>query len=128
MDADSTHLETAKEVGADRIELYTELYAAAYGSDKAETVLEQFALAATTAQEIGLGVNAGHDLNLENLGRFCSIPNVLEVSIGHALISHALELGLFSAVQAYLSILNQCNSSGIRITVSGQLRLGAYSL
>ena len=113
MDADSTHLERAKEVGADRIELYTEPYAAAHGSDKAAAALEKFAIAAKLAQEVGLGVNAGHDLNLENLGEFCSIPNVLEVSIGHALVSDALEMGLFSAVQAYLSILNQCNSPRI---------------
>lgn len=110
MDANGTHLEKAKEVGADRIELYTEPYAAAYGSDKAEDALEQFALAAKRAQQVGLGVNAGHDLNLRNLGRFCSIPNVLEVSIGHALVSDALETGLFNAVQAYLKILNECNS------------------
>lgn len=114
MDADNPRLEGAKEVGADRIELYTEPYAAAYGSAKAEAVLEQFALAAKRAQEVGLGVNAGHDLNLENLGEVCSIPNVLEVSIGHALVSDALEMGLFNAVQAYLSILNECNSPRIR--------------
>ncbi|HZE72009.1 MAG TPA: pyridoxine 5'-phosphate synthase [Pyrinomonadaceae bacterium] len=107
MDANSAHLERAREVGADRIELYTEPYAAAYGSVKAEAVLEQFTRAAKAAQEVGLGVNAGHDLNLENLGEFCSIPNVLEVSIGHALVADALEMGLFSAVQAYLNILNQ---------------------
>jgi pyridoxine 5-phosphate synthase len=107
MDANSNHLERAREVGADRIELYTEPYAAAYGSVKAEAVLEQFTRAAKAAQEVGLGVNAGHDLNLENLGEFCSIPNVLEVSIGHALVADALEMGLFSAVQAYLNILNQ---------------------
>jgi pyridoxine 5-phosphate synthase len=113
MDADSTHLERAKEVGADRIELYTEPYAAAHGSDKAEAALEKFALAAKLAQEVGLGVNAGHDLNLENLGEFCSIPNILEVSIGHALVSDSLEMGLFSAVQAYLGILSEGNSSQV---------------
>jgi len=105
MDADITHMEAAKEVGADRIELYTEPYAAAYGSKTSEAVFMQFATAARKAQEVGLGVNAGHDLNLENLGKFCSIPNVLEVSIGHALISDALELGLTNAVQAYLKVL-----------------------
>lgn len=109
MDADSPELEMAKEVGADRIELYTEPYAATYGSDEAEIVFEQFRRAAMRAQEAGLGVNAGHDLNLENLGKFCSIPNVLEVSIGHALISDALELGLFDAVGAYLKVLWECN-------------------
>ena len=107
MDADSNHLERVREIGADRIELYTEPYAAAYGSVNAKAVLDQFARAAKTAQEVGLGVNAGHDLNLENLSEFCSIPNLLEVSIGHALVADALEMGLFSAVQAYLNILNQ---------------------
>lgn len=109
MDADSPHIEMAQAIGADRIELYTEPYAAAYGSDEAETLFERFRLAAEKAREAGLGVNAGHDLNLDNLGKFCSIPNVLEVSIGHALISDALELGLFDAVGAYLKILWECN-------------------
>ena len=109
MDADSPHIEKAKEVGADRIELYTEPYAAAYGNDDSEMVFERFRLAAGKAQDAGLGVNAGHDLNLDNLGKFCSIPNVLEVSIGHALVSDALELGLFDAVGAYLKILWECN-------------------
>lgn len=109
MDADSPDIELAKEIGADRIELYTEPYAAAFGSDEAEAVFEQFRLAALKAQSVGLGVNAGHDLNLDNLGKFCSIPNVLEVSIGHALIADALELGLFDAVGAYLKILWECD-------------------
>ena len=110
MGADSTQIQTAKTVGADRIELFTEPYAAAYGGDKAEAVFEQFAFAAGMSQEVGLGVNAGHDLNLENLSKFCSIPNVLEVSIGHALISDALEIGLLKAVEAYLTVLKECSS------------------
>src|SRR5713226_235916 len=105
MDADSTEIRSAKEIGADRIELFTEPYAAAYGGDGVETVFKQFALAAAMAQEVGLGVNAGHDMNLENLSKFCSIQNLLEVSIGHALISDALEIGLFNAVRAYLNVL-----------------------
>lgn len=109
MDADSPHIEKAHEVGADRVELYTEPYAAAYGGDDSETVFERFRLAAAKAHEVGLGINAGHDLNLDNLGKFCSIPNVLEVSIGHALVSDALELGLFDTVGAYLKILWECN-------------------
>jgi len=108
MDADSTQIQSAKNIGTDRIELFTEPYAAAYGGDKAEAVFEQFESAAGRAQEIGLGVNAGHDLNLQNLLKFCSISNVLEVSIGHALISDALEMGLSTAVKAYLKILNEC--------------------
>jgi pyridoxine 5-phosphate synthase len=109
MDADSPEIATAKEIGADRIELYTEPYAAAYGSASSEAVFEQFRSAAEQARAAGLGVNAGHDLNLDNLGKFCSIPGVQEVSIGHALISDALETGLFSAVQAYLKILAGCD-------------------
>ena len=108
MDADSTQIQSAKNIGTDRIELFTEPYAAAYGGDEAEAVFEQFESAAARAQEIGLGVNAGHDLNLQNLLKFCSISNVLEVSIGHALISDALEMGLSNAVKAYLKILNEC--------------------
>ncbi|HKR00059.1 MAG TPA: pyridoxine 5'-phosphate synthase [Pyrinomonadaceae bacterium] len=107
MDADSPDVERAKEIGADRVELYTEPYAAAYGTDGAEAVFEQFRRAAELAQSAGLGVNAGHDLNLENLGKFCSIPNVLEVSIGHALVADALEMGLSQAVRAYLKILRE---------------------
>ena len=105
MDPDSAEIERAKEVGADRVELYTEPYAAAYKTSNAATVFEQYVRAARKAHELGLGINAGHDLNLENLGKFCSIPNIAEVSIGHALIADALEVGLFNAVQAYLSIL-----------------------
>lgn len=110
LDPDCEQVVRAKEIGADRIELYTESYAASYKNRNAETVFEQFARAARKAHEVGLGVNAGHDLNLENLGKFCSIPNISEVSIGHALISDALEMGLFNAVQAYLKVLDGCNS------------------
>ena len=108
MDPDMAQIQRAKEIGADRIELYTEPYATAFRSGNVETVLQQYFHAAQKAQEIGLGVNAGHDLNLQNLGRFCSsIPGILEVSIGHALIADALEMGLFNAVKAYLKVLSQ---------------------
>lgn len=110
LDPVSEQVERAKEVGADRIELYTEPYAAAYQSIDAEVVFRRFALAAQKAHEVGLGVNAGHDLNLENLGKFCSIPDIAEVSIGHALISDALEMGLSNAVQAYLKVLDKRHS------------------
>ena len=105
LDPDCEQVRRAAELGADRIELYTEPYAAAYHTDQVETVFVRYALAAELAQEVGLGVNAGHDLNLKNLGKFCSIPNIAEVSIGHALISDALEMGLAGAVQAYLRVL-----------------------
>ena len=68
-------------------------------------MLAQYAHAAETAQALGLGVNAGHDLNLENLPAFCAIPGILEVSIGHALTADALKMGLYAAVKAYLGKL-----------------------
>ena len=106
MDADPALMPLAKEIGADRVELYTEPYATAYREGDVESVFQQYVLAASAAQDVGLGVNAGHDLNLQNLTKFCSIPDILEVSIGHALIAEALEIGLFNTVQAYLKILS----------------------
>jgi pyridoxine 5-phosphate synthase len=106
VDPDPAQIGRAKEIGSDRIELYTESYARAHGTDRQDEVLELFARAAATAREVGLGVNAGHDLALDNLGLFCrTIPNVLEVSIGHALISYSLEVGLRQAVSDYRSAL-----------------------
>lgn len=107
MDPDLDQIQRAKEVGADRIELYTEPYARAFREGEVEPVFQEYARAAKKAQQIGLGVNAGHDLNRENLGKFCSIPGILEVSIGHALIADALEMGLFNTVKEYLKILSQ---------------------
>lgn len=105
MDADSDEFQLAKELGADRVELYTEAYADAYGTGGQQAVFEQFAAAAARAGQCGLGVNAGHDLNLDNLGLLSTIPNLLEVSIGHALIADALMMGLGQAVRAYKSVL-----------------------
>ncbi len=109
MDPDIGGIELAKEVGADRVELYTEPYARAFESQKElEATLERYAEAARAAVKTGLGLNAGHDLNLLNLGQFCSgVPGILEVSIGHALIADALDMGLHNAVKAYLKILSQ---------------------
>ncbi|MGD1913115.1 MAG: pyridoxine 5'-phosphate synthase [Rivularia sp. (in: cyanobacteria)] len=106
MDADSTQILLAKEIGADRVELYTEPYATAFRAGEVETVFQKYIQAAKTAEENDLGVNAGHDLNLQNLKKFCSIPNILEVSIGHGLIAEALEMGLHDTVKAYLKILS----------------------
>ncbi len=106
MDPDPTQIQRAQEVGAERIELYTEPYAIAFKSGDVEVVFQQYVLSAQTAQALRLGVNAGHDLNRQNLGKFCSIPGILEVSIGHALIADALEMGLYTAVKAYLRILS----------------------
>lgn len=88
--------------GTDRVELYTEPYAAGYDHDRQQAI-DPFIVAARAAAEAGLGLNAGHDLNLNNLAWFASnIPGLLEVSIGHALISDALYLGLENAIQLYL--------------------------
>ena len=106
MDADPAAMAAAKAVGADRVELYTEPYAAAWGTADQEEQLLRFARAAQAALDAGLGVNAGHDLNRDNLGAFArTVPGVAEVSIGHALIADALELGYTATVQAYLQCL-----------------------
>lgn len=105
MDADSAQWEKARELGADRVELYTQPYAEAFARNDFDKVFEKFAVAAQSAQSAGLGVNAGHDLNLRNLGKFCEIPGILEVSIGHALVTDALEMGMSDAVRAYLHVL-----------------------
>jgi pyridoxine 5-phosphate synthase len=95
----------AKAVGADRIELYTESYAKHYTSNR-ETAIKPFVEAATCAKELGIGINAGHDLSLENLQYFAQqVPALLEVSIGHALIADALYFGLENTVQLYLKKL-----------------------
>ena len=96
----------ARMAGADRVELYTEPYARAFGTSDEAKVVEQYAQAARAAANVGLGVNAGHDLNQENLSPFLTqVPGVLEVSIGHALISDALESGLANAVRGYLAVI-----------------------
>lgn len=107
MDADTAEIERVGETGADRIEIYTEPYAAAFGTEGENAQFERFARAARLAQELNLGVNAGHDLNLKNLPRFCSIPNILEVSIGHAIVADALEMGMKETVRLYLETLSK---------------------
>ena len=103
MDADPAAMAAAKAIGADRVELYTEPYAKAWGTPAQAEVLGRFAAAAAAAQQAGLGVNAGHDLNRDNLADFLiAVPGVLEVSIGHALIADALELGMTETIHAYL--------------------------
>jgi pyridoxine 5-phosphate synthase len=102
VDADIRMIEGARETGTDRIELYTESYARLYASDK-QKAIKPFIDAARKANELGLGLNAGHDLSLENLKFFAAnIPGLLEVSIGHALISDALYYGLENTIQLYL--------------------------
>ncbi|MGD2095569.1 MAG: pyridoxine 5'-phosphate synthase [Phycisphaerales bacterium] len=107
MDPDVNNIAMAKEIGADRVELYTEPYARAFRTNEnADETAQKYANAARAAQDAGLGVNAGHDLNLNNLGKFLTeVPGILEVSIGHALIAEALEMGLDKTVKEYLKIL-----------------------
>lgn len=96
----------ARAVGADRVELYTEPYAAAFGGPRQAEVLQAFAQSAQAAAAAGLGVNAGHDLNRDNLTPFlAACPAVQEVSIGHALVADALELGYSETVRAYLACI-----------------------
>lgn len=105
LDPNPKMVKHAFETGTDRIELYTEAYAKNYLSDK-EKAIKPYIETALKANEDGLGINAGHDLSLENLQYFAqNIPNLLEVSIGHALISEALYLGLENTIQAYLKRL-----------------------
>ena len=102
VDANARMMADVKACGADRVELYTQPYAASWGTPDQALQLERFAQAALAAQEAGLGVNAGHDLNRDNLTAFLAhVPGVREVSIGHALISDALEVGYAAAVQDY---------------------------
>jgi pyridoxine 5-phosphate synthase len=97
----------AKAVGADRVELYTETYASAWGTPQKDKVLKQFVLTGQAAAAIHLEVNAGHDLNRDNLAEFLdAVPGVREVSIGHALIADALELGYSATVAAYLRCID----------------------
>lgn len=104
-DYDNPAIEQAREIGADRVELFTEPYAAHFGSTREDEILIGFRVAAERAQHAGLGVNAGHDLNLENLGRFLTISEILEVSIGHALVVECIELGLETVITRYRRIL-----------------------
>lgn len=104
MDPDVAMIELVPRTGADRIELYTEGFAKAHATGSFDAALEGYRRAAACAQALGLGVNAGHDLNLENLAAFLTIPGIAEVSIGHALIADALDMGLEAAVRAYLAI------------------------
>ena len=106
LDPDTDQVRRAKDLGADRIELYTERYARLFSSPERERIFAPYQQAALTAQKIGLALNAGHDLNLDNLPYFAQhIPGLLEVSIGHALICDALDMGLRAAVRAYLKAL-----------------------
>ncbi len=104
MDPAPEALSLVRALGADRIELYTEPYAIAFGTKSRQDVLNRYIETASVAHAEGLGINAGHDLNLENLPAFISaIPQLMEVSIGHALVADALEIGLSAAVKRYVT-------------------------
>lgn len=106
MDPDTDQISLAKDIGADRIELYTGPYAETFKQQdkKFHNLFETYRIAAMHAQKIGIGLNAGHDLNLDNLAYFRQLPGLLEVSIGHALTVDAIAMGLTPAVQAYKHI------------------------
>jgi pyridoxine 5-phosphate synthase len=104
IDPDLKQIELAAQSGTDRIELYTEAYAKAFGSPAEDEMLACYHQAAVRAQALGLGVNAGHDLNLLNLGRFLNIPSILEVSIGHALTIECIDQGIEKVVACYLQL------------------------
>ena len=104
----------AAAIGADRIELYTEPYARAFGTAEEGATVARYAAAASSAQASGLEVNAGHDLNQDNLPLFLSaVPGVAEVSIGHALIADALESGLAATIGSYLRAMDAVQPGGV---------------
>ena len=103
MDPLPSAMAQARDLGADRIELYTEPYAQAFGTENQAIVLNQYVEAAMAAKSVGLDINAGHDLNLANLPAFVNaLPDLKEVSIGHALVADALEFGLAETVKRYI--------------------------
>lgn len=112
MDPDPAAMALARAVGADRVELYTEAYARSHGTDAQAALLQRYAAAARAAHEAGLGVNAGHDLNRDNLADFLrGVPGVTEVSIGHAIAADALEFGMAETVRLYQRCIRQAQVS-----------------
>jgi pyridoxine 5-phosphate synthase len=108
MDPEPSQMLAVQQVGADRVELYTEPYAATFGSSANAAILESYVDTAKAAMALGLGINAGHDLNQDNLTAFAqAVPGLLEVSIGHALIADALEVGYSATVRGYLKALDR---------------------
>jgi pyridoxine 5-phosphate synthase len=112
MDPEPSAMAHARAVGADRVELYTEPYALAFGTAEQPRQLARYRAAAEAAQAVGLGVNAGHDLNRDNLPPFLTaVAGVLEVSIGHALTADALEFGMAAAVRRYLAAIRSAGAA-----------------
>ena len=113
MDPDPAAMALARAVGADRVELYTETYARAHGTPAQAAELGRHVASARAALQAGLGVNAGHDLNRDNLGDFLrAVPGVAEVSIGHAIAADALEFGMAEAVRAYQRCIREASPTG----------------
>jgi pyridoxine 5-phosphate synthase len=111
MDAEAENMARAADIGADCVELYTEPYAQSYGTASQSKTIEQFAASAAAATKAGLVVNAGHDLNQQNLASFlAAVKPVAEVSIGHALIADAIEFGLEQTVRQYLQAIERSNA------------------
>ena len=106
VDPDPAQIRLAGQVGADRVELYTGPYATAWGTDNLDRLFQRHLAAAELATSLGMGVNAGHDLNLDNLAKFASIPSLLEVSIGHAFTVDSLAMGMTNALRAYKTLLS----------------------
>jgi pyridoxine 5-phosphate synthase len=104
LDPDPAQAQPAAATGADRIELYTEAYARSHGTPQADAELRRYRQTAESARSAGLGLNAGHDLNLRNLGEFLRIPGILEVSIGHALTVECIEQGMERVIAQYLKL------------------------
>ena len=107
MDPVTEQIDRVKEVGAERIELYTEPYARAFETPDEAAVWERFAQAALHAESLGIGVNAGHDLNLKNLPKFLTIKPILEVSIGHAIVVESFDHGFEGTLARYLKIVSK---------------------
>jgi pyridoxine 5-phosphate synthase len=115
MDPDPEHVALAAQTGADRVEIYTEPYGAAFGTARSREALWQVRATARAATRAGLGVNAGHDLNLDNLPVLArEVPEILEVSIGHALIADALYLGLDETVRRYVAAAAGLDVASVR--------------
>ncbi|NRR32352.1 pyridoxine 5'-phosphate synthase [Oxalobacteraceae bacterium] len=105
VDYDNTGHDVARALGADRIELYTEPYAAHFNTPAGDAIYRGFQAALARATALGLGVNAGHDLNLDNLAHFLALPGIEEVSIGHALVVECLEQGIEAVLARYAGII-----------------------
>ena len=105
MDPEEEQVRLARELEVDRVELFTGPYAAAWGKGDISNIFEKYRVSASIANKLGMGVNAGHDLNLLNLTKFCTIPDLKEFSIGHALIVDAISMGLDKAIGSYIKII-----------------------